>query len=117
MGGIWLLHGFQVLTCRLSFCTLMAGLLFSATEVSKEGFHVNNPISKDDATPIVVVIPGLASDSSSASDCFYNAGWTGDVRSVIDYLHREYPQAPLFVVGTSIGANILASWFFHSLLC
>ncbi|XP_043706298.1 phospholipase ABHD3 isoform X2 [Telopea speciosissima] len=107
------------------------------SDVSTGAFHMNNTISKDDATPIVVVIPGLTSDSSSpylkhlvfkmakrgwnvvvgnhrglggisvTSDCFYNAGWTEDVRKVIDYLHREYPQAPLFAVGTSIGANIL----------
>ncbi|XP_042508857.1 phospholipase ABHD3-like isoform X2 [Macadamia integrifolia] len=107
------------------------------SDVSTEAFHKNNSISKDDATPIVVVIPGLTSDSSSpylkhlafnmakrgrnvvvgnhrglggisvTSDCFYNAGWTEDVRKIIDHLHGEYPQAPLFVVGTSIGANIL----------
>lgn len=93
-----------------------------------------------DKTPIVVVIPGLTSDSSSAylkhlafstaergwnvvicnhrglggisvtSDCFYNAGWTKDTRDVINYLHHEYPNAPLFAVGTSIGANILVKY-------
>lgn len=41
------------------------------------------------------------------SDCFYNAGWTEDTRDVIDYLHREYANATLYAVGTSIGANIL----------
>ncbi|XP_042512691.1 phospholipase ABHD3-like isoform X2 [Macadamia integrifolia] len=109
-------------------------------DVSKEGVCENNPISKDDSTPIVLVIPGLSSDSSCAyikhlvfkmakrgwnvvvsnhrglggisltSDCIYNAGWTEDARSVIDYLHQEYPQAPVFVVGTSIGANILVKY-------
>ncbi|CAI9769044.1 unnamed protein product [Fraxinus pennsylvanica] len=44
------------------------------------------------------------------NDCFYNAGWTGDVREVITYLHQEYPEAPLIVVGTSIGAIVLC-WF------
>lgn len=100
----------------------------------------SNVILKYDKTPIVVVIPGLTSDSSSpylkhlafqtakrgwnvvvcnhrglggisvTSDCFYNAGWTEDTRDVIDYLHHEYPNAPLFVVGTSIGANILVKY-------
>ncbi|RVW37154.1 Retrovirus-related Pol polyprotein from transposon TNT 1-94 [Vitis vinifera] len=42
------------------------------------------------------------------SDCFYNAGWTEDIREVIAHLHHEYPVAPLFAVGTSIGANILS---------
>ncbi|KAK6939786.1 Serine aminopeptidase, S33 [Dillenia turbinata] len=107
--------------------------------VSRGAFHGYTGISKDDTTPIVVVIPGLTSDSASAyikhlafkiakhgwhvvvsnhrglggvsitSDCFYNAGWTEDVREVINYLHREY-MAPLFVVGTSIGANILVKY-------
>jgi alpha/beta superfamily hydrolase len=41
------------------------------------------------------------------SDCFYNAGWTEDMREVVNFLHQRYPKAPLFTVGTSIGANIL----------
>ncbi|KAK9270785.1 hypothetical protein L1049_026369 [Liquidambar formosana] len=110
------------------------------SDVLGGAFHMNNTISKDDTTPIVVVIPGLTSDSASAyikhiafnmakrgwnvvvsnhrglggvsitSDCFYNAGWTEDVREVIDYLHQEYPEARLFAVGTSIGANILVKY-------
>ncbi|XWS24848.1 hypothetical protein CRYUN_Cryun27aG0020100 [Craigia yunnanensis] len=101
---------------------------------------MNNAISKDDTTPLVVVIPGLTSDSTSSyikhlafgmakrgwnvvvsnhrglggvsitSDCFYNAGWTEDTRVIIDYLHHQYPKAPLFAIGTSIGANILVKY-------
>ncbi|KAJ4701166.1 embryogenesis-associated protein EMB8 [Melia azedarach] len=103
-------------------------------------FHMNSVISKDDMTPIAIVIPGLTSDSASnyirhlvfstakrgwnvvvsnhrglggvsiTSDCFYNAGWTEDVREVINCLHHEYPKAPLFAIGTSIGANILVKY-------
>lgn len=40
------------------------------------------------------------------------AGWTEDIRSVINYLHQEHPKAPLFIVGTSIGANVLVRIFF-----
>ncbi|KAA8536574.1 hypothetical protein F0562_029052 [Nyssa sinensis] len=110
------------------------------SDVSEAAFQVNNIILKDDKTPIVIVIPGLTSDSSSAyvkhlafkmakhgwnvvvsnhrglggisitSDCFYNAGWTDDIRKVIDHLHCQYPEAPLFVVGTSIGANVLVKY-------
>nr|XP_043637371.1 phospholipase ABHD3 [Erigeron canadensis] len=95
---------------------------------------------EDDKTPIVIVIPGLTSDSSSAylkhlafstakqgwnvvvcnhrglggvsvtSDCFYNAGWTKDIQDVINHLHQQNPNAPLFAVGTSIGANILVKY-------
>ncbi|KAI5019342.1 hypothetical protein ZWY2020_044230 [Hordeum vulgare] len=97
-------------------------------------------ISSDDSTPIVVVVPGLTSDSTAAyvkhlvfsmasngwnvvvgnhrglggisitSDCFYNGGWTEDIREVVNYLHQKYPQAPLFTVGTSLGANILVKY-------
>lgn len=41
------------------------------------------------------------------SDRFYNAGWTEDIRVVIGYLQQKYPMAPLFAIGTSIGANVL----------
>ncbi|XP_039049087.1 embryogenesis-associated protein EMB8-like [Hibiscus syriacus] len=100
----------------------------------------NSTAIKRDKTPIVIVIPGLTSDSSSpyakylafnmarngwnvavsnhrglggvslTSDCFYNAGWTEDLRKIIDHIHCEYPEAPLFSVGTSIGANILVKY-------
>ncbi|KAH0731854.1 hypothetical protein KY289_003042 [Solanum tuberosum] len=97
-------------------------------------------VQSDDKTPIVVVIPGLTSDSDSAyvkhlafkmvksgwnvvvsnhrglggvaitSDRLYNAGCTEDIRKVIDHLHTRYPQAPLYAVGTSIGSNVLVKY-------
>ncbi|KAK6121345.1 hypothetical protein DH2020_044917 [Rehmannia glutinosa] len=97
-------------------------------------------LQQDEKNPILIIIPGLTSASDSAyikhlafnmakrgwnvvvsnhrglggvsitSDCFYNGGWTEDVRKVIDYIHCQYPEAPLFVVGTSIGANILVKY-------
>ncbi|TQE10066.1 hypothetical protein C1H46_004356 [Malus baccata] len=110
------------------------------SDVLGGAFSSNNAIPKDDTTPIVLVIPGLTSDSESAyikhlafntakkgwnavvsnhrglggvsitSDCFYNAGWTEDLRTVVNNLNHEYPKAPLFIVGTSIGANILVKY-------
>ncbi|XP_052188730.1 embryogenesis-associated protein EMB8-like [Diospyros lotus] len=111
-----------------------------SSAVSKDAIYKNISISKDDTSPIMVVIPGLTSDSACAyikhlvfnvakcgwnvvvsnhrglggisitSDCFYNAGWTEDTREVIHFLHHEYPKAPIFAVGTSIGANILVKY-------
>nr|AHF21578.1 late embryogenesis abundant protein [Tamarix hispida] len=111
-----------------------------SSDVPGGAFCMQNCIPKDDRTPIMVVVPGLTSDSNSAylkhlayhsakfgwnvvvsnhrglggvsitSDCFYNAGWTEDIRVVVRYLHHEYPNAPLFVVGTSIGANVLVKY-------
>ncbi|XP_065848275.1 embryogenesis-associated protein EMB8 isoform X2 [Euphorbia lathyris] len=110
------------------------------SDVSGGSLGMNNSISKDDKTPIVILVPGLTSDSASpyikhfsfymakrgwnivvgnhrglggvsvTSDCFYNAGWTEDVRVLVNYLHQEYPNAPILAVGTSIGANILVKY-------
>ncbi|GAA0143581.1 serine protease [Lithospermum erythrorhizon] len=110
------------------------------SDVTGGPVHNNHSIRKNDRSPIMAVIPGLTSDSASpylqqlafcsakrgwdvviinhrglggisiTSDCFYNAGWTEDVRDVNGYLHQKYPEAPLFLVGTSIGANILVKY-------
>ncbi|XP_020871824.1 phospholipase ABHD3 isoform X1 [Arabidopsis lyrata subsp. lyrata] len=101
---------------------------------------VNGSTSGTDRTPIAIVVPGLTSDSSAAyikhiafrlakegwnvvvqnhrglggisltSDCVYTAGWTEDLRKVIDHIHSQFPEAPLFAVGTSIGANVLVKY-------
>ncbi|KAL4385536.1 hypothetical protein GQ457_15G016480 [Hibiscus cannabinus] len=122
---------------------VLYGLIFNVTciKVAEGSCLIDNSAAvKHDKTPIVIVIPGLTSDSSSAyvkhlafnmakngwnvvvsnhrglggvsltSDCFYNAGWTEDLRKIIDHIHCEYPEAPLFAVGTSIGANILVKY-------
>nr|KYP74742.1 hypothetical protein KK1_007434 [Cajanus cajan] len=107
----------------------------SSSDVSGGAPHGDDVASEDESIPIVVIIPGLTSDSSSqyvkhlayytakrgwkvvvfggvsiTSNFSYNAGWTEDVRTVINYLHKEKSKAPLFVVGTSIGANILVKY-------
>ncbi|KAL2324741.1 hypothetical protein Fmac_023799 [Flemingia macrophylla] len=112
----------------------------SSSDVSGDAPQVDDVTSEDESTPIVVVIPGLTSDSSSqyikhlayytamrgwkvvicnhrgfggvsiTCNFSYNAGWTEDVRIVINYLHKEKSKAPLFVVGTSIGANIMVKY-------
>lgn len=41
------------------------------------------------------------------SDRIYNAGWTMDIRDINNHLREEYPDAPLYLVGLSIGANIV----------
>lgn len=94
---------------------------------------VSSYLLPDTSAPIVVVVPGLTSDSQSAyirhlafntakmgwnvvisnhrglggvpitSDFFYNCGWTDDVRQVSNHLHHKHPRAPLFLIGTSIG--------------
>ncbi|KAI4966524.1 hypothetical protein ZWY2020_040669 [Hordeum vulgare] len=140
--GIWgrppsVTYRRQLYTVRDGGTIALDWLLASDCEVVTS---CDGTISSDDSTPIVVVVPGLTSDStviyvkhlvfsmasngwnvvvgnhrglggiSITSDCFYNGGWTEDIREVVNYLHQKYPQAPLFTVGTSLGANILVKY-------
>lgn len=40
----------------------------------------------------------------------YHSGDTGDVDFLLRLLHRRFPQRPLFVVGISLGGNVLLKW-------
>ncbi|CAN6328129.1 unnamed protein product [Urochloa humidicola] len=129
----------QLYTVRDGGTIALDWLLASDLEASDVD-SCDESISRDDSTPLLVVIPGLTSDSSAAyvkhlvfsmaskgwnvvvsnhrglggisitSDCFYNAGWTEDMCEVVNFLHQKYPEAPLFAVGTSIGANIVVKY-------
>ncbi|XP_038877848.1 embryogenesis-associated protein EMB8 isoform X3 [Benincasa hispida] len=109
-----------------------------SSDVECYGFGVNVTTPDYEKTPTVIVIPGLTSDSSAAyikhlafriakrgwnvvvsnhrglggisltSERVYNAAWTEDIRRVVGHIHSQHPEAPLFVVGTSIGANVLS---------
>ncbi|KAL3821092.1 hypothetical protein ACJIZ3_006997 [Penstemon smallii] len=109
-------------------------------DVKKPAIQVNDAVQHADRNSILLIIPGLTSASDSSyikhlafkmakdgwnvvvsnhrglggvaitSDCIYSGGWTEDARKVIDHLHCQYPDAPLFVVGTSLGANILVKY-------
>ncbi|KAF6990327.1 hypothetical protein CFC21_007530 [Triticum aestivum] len=142
--GIWgrppsVTYRRQLYTVRDGGTIALDWLLASDWEAA-DGSSCDGTISSDDSTPIVVVVPGLTSDSTAAyvkhlvfsmasngwnvvvgnhrglggisitSDCFYNGGWTEDIREVVNYLHQKYPEAPLFTVGTSLGANILVKY-------
>ncbi|CAN1143583.1 Embryogenesis-associated protein EMB8 [Linum perenne] len=137
---------------RVLFCTSDGGtialdwLLHSHVNGDATDNLVETVPQKTDPAPILIVIPGLTSDSDApvsclwlyakhlvykmakqgwnvvvtnhrglggvqiTSDCFYNAGWTEDTRRIIDHIHQEYPDTPLYVVGTSIGANVLVKY-------
>lgn len=50
------------------------------------------------------------SDSPLTTPQFYSASFTGDVRAVVDELAGRWPDASLFAVGWSLGANILTNF-------
>ena len=40
----------------------------------------------------------------------YHSGETSDLQRLVEYLRRQYPNAPLLVVGYSLGGNVLLKW-------
>ncbi|CAK9870129.1 unnamed protein product [Sphagnum jensenii] len=120
--------------------TIALDWVMSPLATDKVGITGAPQSSASDDTPMIVIIPGLTSDSNDSyvkhiayssalkgwrtlvanhrglggvsitSDQFYNAGWTEDLRTIIHYVHEKYPQAPLFAIGNSIGANILVKY-------
>lgn len=47
--------------------------------------------------------------SKVTSRMLFNARATWDIRQVVKWLHRRFPNRPLFAVGFSLGANILVN--------
>jgi predicted alpha/beta-fold hydrolase len=50
------------------------------------------------------------SDSPLTTPQFYSASFTGDVRAVVNEIAGRWPDAQLFAVGWSLGANILTNF-------
>lgn len=40
----------------------------------------------------------------------YHSGDTGDVDTVLKLLVRQYPQRPVYIIGISLGGNVLLKW-------
>lgn len=41
---------------------------------------------------------------------FYSASFLGDIREVVSHVNRLYPDANMYAVGWSLGANILVQY-------
>lgn len=110
------------------------------SDVMEKENMANDEVHQDSKMPIVIVIPGLTSDSDSVyikhltfymakrgwnvvvsnhrglggvpltTDFFYNGGWTADLRKVVKHIRSQNPDVPLFVVGTSLGANMMVKY-------
>lgn len=48
--------------------------------------------------------------SDDADMQFYSASFLGDMREVVDHVGARYPEANLYAVGWSLGANILVRY-------
>ena len=62
----------------------------------------------------VVVNSRGCARSKITSNVLFNARSTWDIRQVIQWLRKRFPNRPLFGVGFSLGANILTNVSFYS---
>ena len=70
--------------------------------------HVLKPIAEAGWEACVVNSRGCAM-SSITTAVLYNARATWDIRQVVKWLRKTFPNRPLFGVGYSLGANILVN--------
>ena len=70
--------------------------------------HVVDPIFKAGWEVCVVNSRGCA-NSKITSGVLYNARATWDVRQMVKWMRKTFPNRPLFGIGFSLGANIMAN--------
>ena len=71
--------------------------------------HVLAPLVGDGGWEACVIISRGCGASKITTSVLYNARATWDVRQMIKWLRKTYPNRPLFGIGFSLGANILTN--------
>ncbi|KAI5284900.1 hypothetical protein KEM52_002687 [Ascosphaera acerosa] len=72
--------------------------------------HILRPLCYEHGWAACVVNSRGCAQSSITTPMFYNARATWDVRQTVRWLREKYPRRPLFGIGFSLGANILANY-------
>lgn len=72
--------------------------------------HVLAPLLADGSWEACVVNSRGCAQTKISSGVLYNARATWDVRQAVKWLRRTFPNRPLFGIGFSLGANILANY-------
>lgn len=71
--------------------------------------HVLAPLSADGTWEACVVNSRGCAKTKITTGVLYNARATWDLRQSIKWLRKNFPNRPLFAIGFSLGANILAN--------
>lgn len=71
--------------------------------------HVVHPLVADGSWEACVVNSRGCAQTKISSGVLYNARATWDVRQAVKWLRKTFPNRPLFGIGFSLGANILAN--------
>ncbi|KAG2418762.1 hypothetical protein HFD88_001863 [Aspergillus terreus] len=72
--------------------------------------HVLHPLIADGTWEACVVNSRGCAQTNISSGVLYNARATWDVRQAVQWLRQMFPNRPLFGIGFSLGANILANY-------
>ncbi|KAL2760778.1 hypothetical protein ACRALDRAFT_2039341 [Sodiomyces alcalophilus JCM 7366] len=72
--------------------------------------HAIAPLVADRAWDVCVVNSRGCAKSAFTSGVLYNARATWDIRQVVKWLHKKFPNRPLFGLGFSLGANMLTNY-------
>ena len=64
----------------------------------------------DQEYQLVIVNHRGCSNSKLTTPRFYCAGTTNDLEQAVDYIHSIYPKRDIFLLGFSVGANILTNY-------
>ncbi|EAW08659.1 putative hydrolase, alpha/beta fold family [Aspergillus clavatus NRRL 1] len=72
--------------------------------------HVLAPLIADGSWEACVVNSRGCSQTKISTGVLYNARATWDVRQAVKWLRQAFPNRPLFGIGFSLGANILANY-------
>ncbi|KAI5299899.1 Malate dehydrogenase, cytoplasmic, partial [Ascosphaera pollenicola] len=71
--------------------------------------HILKPLCYEHKWAACVVNSRGCAQSKVTTPIMYNARATWDCRQMVEWLHKKYPKRPLFGIGFSLGANILAN--------
>ena len=75
--------------------------------------HVLAPLVGDAGWEACVVISRGCCGTKITTSVLYNARATWDIRQVVKWLRKTFPNRPLFGMGFSLGANIITNVGFH----
>ncbi|ETI23039.1 hypothetical protein G647_04835 [Cladophialophora carrionii CBS 160.54] len=72
--------------------------------------HALAPLAGDGGWEACVVISRGCSGTKITTSVLYNARATWDVKQVVQWLRKTFPNRPLFGMGFSLGANIMTNY-------
>ncbi|KAJ5806062.1 uncharacterized protein N7503_003664 [Penicillium pulvis] len=72
--------------------------------------HVLAPLIEDGSWEACVVNARGCAQTKISTGVLYNARATWDVRQTVKWLRKTFPNRPLYAIGFSLGANILANY-------